>query len=233
MEQCYECGKSVKVFKARSSKGGICGACYSANTTSQFQAIINSNLDTNSQLNVPTIICALMGHGGTGKTSLATVMSGDKFPTDYCPMILSSLSFSKVIQQSININVWDTANTSDYDQLIRMICPLLDLAIFCYSCDDESSLLSLEGMYKQIATTRDSNLPAIILLGNKMDVKVTSKIQHTQVQQVTKNIGAVFTLECSALTKEGVDQLEIKIVEAVQIATNMQVKQPGSRCNIS
>eukprot|EP00494_Astrolonche_serrata_P022741 UN22998 len=114
----------------------------------------------------------------------------------------------------INLGLWDTAGQEDYDRLRPLSYPQTDVFLVCFSVISEPSFNNVQQKWIPEITHHAPNVP-IILVGTKSDLRNDQEtIQRLSNQQrnmvtkqaadsLTKEIGAVKYMECSALTQEG------------------------------
>eukprot|EP00028_Trichosphaerium_sp_Am-I-7-wt_P003125 CAMPEP_0168518256 /NCGR_PEP_ID=MMETSP0405-20121227/6592_1 /TAXON_ID=498012 /ORGANISM="Trichosphaerium sp, Strain Am-I-7 wt" /LENGTH=495 /DNA_ID=CAMNT_0008538529 /DNA_START=395 /DNA_END=1878 /DNA_ORIENTATION=+ len=99
---------------------------------------------------------------------------------------------------------WDTAGQERFHSLAPMYYRGTTLAVICYDVTDEDSFIRVDHWLSEV--TRGSNEPAVILVGNKVDLKDDREVSYTRaLNYANKNDISFF--EVSAKTMEGLDQL--------------------------
>ena len=124
----------------------------------------------------------------------------------------------QVGKQAVQLALWDTAGQEDYDKLRPLSYPDTDVLLLCFSIDNPDSL---ENVAEKWAAEIHHFCPKIpvILVGTKKDLRHDERsrrqLDELKVKAVTPeeghvmadNIGAAAYLECSAKTREGVQDV--------------------------
>ena len=85
----------------------------------------------------------VVGNGGCGKTCLLIVFQGEKCPSNYVPTVFENyVADCTVDGQKVELGLWDTAGTVDYDRLrpLSYNNPQCDVILVCYAIDQPDSL---------------------------------------------------------------------------------------------
>jgi small GTP-binding protein len=152
-----------------------------------------------------------IGCEGVGKTCLIHRLSSGSFAGD--GMTLPSLSndFS-VIQctssdrATVSIGLWDTPGQMNYRDL--MLAPLRNAAFVILVCDvtKRESLMQLKDYLTKAKNAAPDNA-AVILLGNKCDLRNNIEVGFEELQEYGEKYQAATVLEMSAKTGIGFEDL--------------------------
>lgn len=161
----------------------------------------------------------VVGDGGCGKTCLLIVYSQNKFPQEYVPTVFEN--YVPIIQfegKTIELALWDTAGQEEYDRLRPLSYPESDVILICFAVDFPTSLANVQDKWFPEINHFCEGVP-ILLVGLKTDLRKdpnslamlqaqgTKPVTPAQGQQVADEIGAARYVECSAKTKDGVQQV--------------------------
>jgi len=168
----------------------------------------------------------VVGDGSVGKTCLLISYTTNSFPGEYVPTVFDNYNANAIVEGNpVNLGLWDTAGSEEYDTLRPLSYPGTDVFLICFSLFSPESYDSvLKKWYKEI-TEHAPDTP-IILVGTKLDLRGKSEaisslkennqepISSEKGEALGKKIGAKKYLECSALTQEGLAKV---FEEAVKI----------------
>ncbi|CAL8128682.1 unnamed protein product [Orchesella dallaii] len=185
----------------------------------------------------------VVGDGACGKTCLLIVLSKDRFPEFYVPTVFENyVADISVDGKQVELGLWDTAGQEDYDRLRPLSYPDTNVMLICFSIDSPDSLENVLEKWSPEVKHYCPNVP-IILVGNKKDLRTDpetiaqlAKSKQEPVKfdagfAMAGKIGAYAYLECSAKTKEGVQEVfETATRAALQV--RKKIKKRGRRCII-
>lgn len=185
------------------------------------------------------IKCVIVGDGSVGKTCLLMTYISKKFPSEYIPTTCDNHRHTMLVDgKNYALGLWDTAGQEEYDRLRPLSYPETDVFVVCYSIVNPSSFINITQKWVPELESHASGVP-IILVGTKTDLrndaamiaqlkkKNETLVTTAQADAAAKKIGAVKNLECSALTREG---LENVFVEAVRAANAHKAQHSSSGC---
>lgn len=158
----------------------------------------------------------VVGDGNVGKTCMLISYTTNSFPGEYVPTVFDNYNANAIVDGTpVNLGLWDTAGSDEYNTLRPLSYPGTDVFVICFSIFSPTSFENvLKKWYPEITQHMDSK-PPILLVGTKSDLRSKqSAIDGLKAsgeepvtlevgQQMKTEIGAYKYLECSALTQEG------------------------------
>jgi len=158
----------------------------------------------------------VVGDGNVGKTCLLISYTTNSFPGEYVPTVFDNYNANAIVEGvPVNLGLWDTAGSDEYNTLRPLSYPGTDVFIICFSIFSPSSFENvIKKWYLEITQNMDTK-PPIVLVGTKFDLRnkpaaleslranKEEPITPEMGEQMRQEIGAYKYLECSSLTQEG------------------------------
>ncbi|CAL5984563.1 Rac/Rho-like_protein [Hexamita inflata] len=163
--------------------------------------------------------CVIVGDGGVGKTCFLIVLTSNKFPEEYVPM-LSDLEFLQIQSNktSFQFNIWDSCAYGGYDRLRPLSYDNADVFLVCYSIDSQISLCAVTSKWLPEIRQYQPTVP-FILVGMKSDLIETNRqlVSLEEADQIAQQHGAFSHVQCSSLNEFN---LKLVVHKAVLAAFN-------------
>jgi len=169
----------------------------------------------------------VVGDGNVGKTCLLISYTTNSFPGEYVPTVFDNYNANAIVDGvPVNLGLWDTAGSEEYNTLRPLSYPGTDVFIICFSIFSPTSFENvIKKWFPEIRQHMDTK-PPIVLVGTKLDLRNKpaaleslrangeEPISPEMGEQMRQEIGAYKYLECSALTQEG---LAVVFEEAIRV----------------
>lgn len=156
----------------------------------------------------------MLGGGGVGKTSISLQFVRGEFSDQYIPTIEDD--FSKTIKykdQTIDLNVIDTAGQDEFRGMIHRYLKDVDGFIFVYAINDPTSIQAVLELYRLSVENKDNQKIPCVIAGNKCDLPEDQRqITLTKAKESFSSMGCSI-IETSAKSGQGISQLYDTIVE--------------------
>uniref|UniRef100_A0A6B2LJ19 Uncharacterized protein n=1 Tax=Arcella intermedia TaxID=1963864 RepID=A0A6B2LJ19_9EUKA len=156
----------------------------------------------------------VVGDGAVGKTCLLMSYVQNLFPNGYTPTVFDN--FSQDIQmynRPISVTFWDTAGQEEYDRLRPLSYPNTDVFLVCFSVSSQSAFANAQNKWWP-EITHFCETAVVLLVGTKQDLRSDPKaLQENQfvttqeAKELSQKMGAYGYMECSALTREGLEEV--------------------------
>jgi len=189
----------------------------------------------------------VVGDTSVGKTSLLISYTTNTFPGEHVPTVFDNYSANAIVDgEPINLGLWDTAGSNEYDELRPLSYPGTDAFIVCYSIIDMTSLVSVEKRWWPEIKANCEGVP-IILVGTKNDLRTkpdilerlkaegAKPVSHDDGKRVADLVNAYKYIECSALTQENLQEVFLETIRSVinpkkeEKATGKKDEKPGKK----
>ncbi|XP_078489007.1 rac5 protein isoform X2 [Ciona intestinalis] len=184
--------------------------------------------------------CVVVGDGAVGKTCLLISYTTNAFPGEYIPTVFESYAANVMVDdRSVNIGLWDTAGQEDYDKLRPLSYPQSDVFVMCFSLVNPTSYENIAEKWYPEIHEHCPDIP-IVLVGTKLDLREDPEtlktlgernlvpITQTQGLQLAKKVGAKKYFECSALTRENLDELFLEAMRTALKGPDKIVKEKAN-----
>jgi len=178
------------------------------------------------------IKCVVVGDGGVGKTSLLHSYVSHSFPTEYEPTIFDNYNTAVMLDDvTYNLGLWDTAGQEEYDKMRVVSYPHTHVFILCFSLVSPHSFLNIKQRWYPELHHYCPTAP-ILLVGTKLDLTTNEETIHQltkdslapinqdQAWKLVTDLGMSGYLECSGLTRRGIDAV---FDDAVRLAVGKPV----------
>jgi len=161
----------------------------------------------------------VVGDTSVGKTSLLISYTTNSFPSEHVPTVFDNYSANAIVdEESITLGLWDTAGSSEFNELRPLSYPGTDAFIVCYSIIDPNSLQSVQDRWVPEISQHCPGVP-IILVGTKLDLRgkpdLSDLVSLQDAEKMASQISAVTLIECSALTQEKLADVFQQTIRAV------------------
>jgi len=169
----------------------------------------------------------VVGDGSVGKTCLLISYTTNSFPGEYVPTVFDNYNANAIVEGNpVNLGLWDTAGSEEYDTLRPLSYPGTDVFLICFSLFSPDSFHNVEKKWFKEITEHAPEVP-ILLVGTKLDLRTKQEaiqslkennqepITTSQGEALAKKIGAKKYLECSALTQEGLAKVFEEAVKVI------------------
>lgn len=172
----------------------------------------------------------ILGCGLTGKTFLTWVLATGKYPEGPEPPLLQTVAVeANVNGETIHLSIVDVPGSEDYQGLANEDMKKADVVVLAFSFSYENSLTIVEETLYPAYLNNARATPAIVV-GLKSDLK--GKEEYENEKPVPEGKGSAFAesvgleyYECSAKTKEGIDEFLAGLAKASLIPKKVFPKQ--------
>ncbi|XP_077292878.1 cdc42 homolog [Arctopsyche grandis] len=188
----------------------------------------------------PTIKCVLVGDGAVGKTTMLMSYANNKFPEEYIPTMCDSYVTMVLIGgEPHDFSLFDTAGQEEYDRLRPLNYPNTNVFLVCFSVVYPDSFENVKSKWVPEIAHFNNETP-FLLVGTQIDQRdypeiihqlwklKQSVIQPKQGEKLAKELKAVKYVECSALTREGLQD----VFEEAILTTFTNGKTTKKLCNL-
>jgi len=189
----------------------------------------------------------MLGDPQVGKTCALISYTTNAFPGEYIPKVFDNYSANVMVDdKAINLGLWDTAGSEDYDALRPLCFPQTDVFLVCFSVVSPSSFENVrERWCSPPQTLRRGYRPPgwqsiknfcpgtpFILVGTKIDLRddpvVIERLSNKKLKPITeyegeklaREIGAASYMEISAVTQKGLKSVFDEAIKCVLIVSS-------------
>jgi Ras-related protein Rab-6A len=147
----------------------------------------------------------VIGNTAVGKTSLINQFVYGTVSAQHQPTVGIDF-FSKVVtveEQAVHLQLWDTAGQERFHALIPSYIRNSTVALLVYDITNRETFDALKQWHKTIT---DLAAPALIVVGNKVDLKATRAVSADEARPYAESVGAPY-FETSAITPLNIQEL--------------------------
>ena len=161
----------------------------------------------------------IIGDSNVGKTSILFRYVYNSFDDNSLPTLGAGFKTKDItwndkigVQQSVRIQIWDTAGQEKFDALTKMYFKNSDAAIIVYDVAHDLSFEKAQKWVKDLNEIEMSDQQKVLkfLVGNKIDMTDEKVISMAQGNEYARRIGATF-FEVSAKENTGIIELFVSI----------------------
>jgi len=169
----------------------------------------------------------VVGDGSVGKTCMLISYTTNSFPGEYVPTVFDNYTANAIVEGNpINLGLWDTAGSDEYNTLRPLSYPGTDVFIICFSLCSPASFENVRTKWYPEVSHFNPKTPTV-LVGTKLDLRDNSEtikslkengldpISTDQGDKLAKEIGSYKYLECSALDQRNLPNVFEESVKAV------------------
>ena len=162
-----------------------------------------------------TTKCVVVGDGGVGKTSLLISFTTNQFPEEYVPTIFDNFHAEISLDGQVHhLGLFDTAGQEEYDRLRPLAYPKTEVFLVCFCVVSMASFKNVREKWVPEIKHFNPNVP-FILVGTQKDLRGDSKsvkqkknsLSVDMGEKMAEEVGADMYRECSAKTREGLQDL--------------------------
>lgn len=119
----------------------------------------------------------------------------------------------------MKLGLWDTAGQEEYDRLRPLSYPQTEIFLICFSLVEPTSFQNVKNKWIPEIRHHTTKDMLILLVGTKLDLRDdpnvldnladmdSAPISEAQGQALAREVGCCAYLECSAATREGVENV--------------------------
>jgi len=169
----------------------------------------------------------VVGDGAVGKTCMLISYTTNSFPGEYVPTVFDNYTANTVVDSNpVNLGLWDTAGSGEYDQLRPLSYPGTDVFIICFALTGPETFDNVKKKWVPEVTHFNPKTP-IVLVGTKLDLRDNEDtimalqeqnlvpITTSKGEKLAKDISAFKYVECSALTQKNLNLVFEEACQAV------------------
>ena len=151
-----------------------------------------------------------IGDPGVGKTCIISRFLKGTFDAEQITTVGASYATKTIkiseTNESLTLDIWDTAGQEKYRSLTRIFFQGAKLAILVYDITRKETFDNLKNVWlKELKDHADKNV-VLGVAGNKSDLYEKEEVPEQEAREFAKSIGAIFCLT-SAQSNSGIEEL--------------------------
>ncbi|EAY04245.1 small GTP-binding protein, putative [Trichomonas vaginalis G3] len=149
----------------------------------------------------------LIGDSSVGKTSILMKASRGTFSSDTKPTVgaANAVLDIQVNEQTVSLNIWDTAGQEKYRSLTSMYFNAAGLAIVVFDLTNMASFTVIPNFLSLLRERAGVNVK-FVLVGNKSDLS-NRQVTYEKATEFAQENNAEFYIETSALSGHRIEEL--------------------------
>ena len=166
---------------------------------------------------------AVVGVGGSGRTSIIHRYVYDRFIEDYYEPYIED-NFRKRIQyngEDCYLEIIDAYGSDDFMALFDLVIRAANSIILVFSLTNRESFNEIRNYYNRILRIKDVDIFPCVIVGNKVDLYESRAVSNDEIQNLASEIHSIY-FETSA--KENIN-IERIFLESYQIWLSNRVPQ--------
>ena len=146
----------------------------------------------------------LLGASNSGKTSLITRLVSNEFSPDILATLGAGLSTSDftVNNQTVKLNIWDTAGQENYKSLAKIYYRDAKVVFLVFDITSSDSMKELDYWIEEMSSISIDD-KILFIIGNKIDMEDQRVVSNEEGQEYANKHKATY-IETSAKTGENV-----------------------------
>lgn len=150
----------------------------------------------------------LVGEAGVGKTCICDRLTHDTFNSQTNATVgVANFTYKlKTGTKDYTFDIWDTAGQEKYRSLTPMYYTNAQVAIMVFDLTIAQTLINLDEFYELLRSRAPSDC-ILVVVGNKADRKDDRAVSEEEGENYAARIGAIFYIETSATTGQGIRDL--------------------------
>mmetsp|Transcript_9325 Transcript_9325/g.12564 ORF Transcript_9325/g.12564 Transcript_9325/m.12564 type:complete len:191 (-) Transcript_9325:19-591(-) len=172
--------------------------------------------------------CVVVGDEAVGKTCLLISYITKSFPGESIPTVRDPSSANLIVDgKPIELGLWDTAGSQDYDRLRPLSYAHTDFFLVCFSIMSPDTFENIRARWIPETFHHHWVTEKFLLVGTKADLRTDKvalqtlkeknlePITRQMGEQLAKDLGAIKYMECSAVTQKGLKEVFDEGIRAV------------------
>lgn len=185
-------------------------------------------MDDSPKRKIPKAKIVFIGNSSVGKTALFERLKKKTFISNTSPTVSGACANIEVDLDNdvrITLMVWDTAGEESFRSIVPMYFSRAAFILIVYDITSPSSFKSIPEWF-ELSKSKAPEWSKIIIIGNKSDLDDQRKVTLSECDELCHQLGAFFSIETSAITGDGVNDMLQYIASTVkEDAENMYVQE--------